>query len=48
MSGQPFRFESATSLTRFTGYAADNLRAFLRGLERVPGGPIHHHPHHAP
>lgn len=47
MSGQPFRFESATSLTRFTGYAADNLRAFLRGLERVPGGSIYHHLYHA-
>lgn len=47
MAIEPFRFESSTSLTRFTGYAADNLRAFLRGLERVPGGSIYHHLHNA-
>lgn len=47
MAGKPFRFESSLSLTRYTGYAADNLRALLRGLERVPGGSIFHHLHHA-
>lgn len=47
MAPKPFRFESALSLTRYTGYAADNLRALLRGLERVPGGSIYHHLHHA-
>jgi len=47
MARKPFRFEFALSLTRYTGYAADNLRALLRGLERVPGGSIYHHLHHA-
>lgn len=47
MAGKPFRFESSLSLTRYTGFAADNLRSLLRGLERVPGGSIYYHLHHA-
>lgn len=47
MGCKPFVFETSLSLTRYTGFAADNLRAFLRGLERVPGGSIYHHLHHA-
>lgn len=47
MARRPFVFENASSLTRYTGYSADNLRALLRGLERVPGGSIFYHFHYA-
>lgn len=45
--GEPFVFQNASSLTRYTGYSVDNLRAMLRGLERVPGGSIFYHFHYA-
>ncbi len=44
---RPFLFETSLSLTRYTGFAANNLRALLKGLQRVPGGSIYHHLYHA-
>ncbi len=44
---RPFAFQSAASLVKHTGYSADNVRALLRGLQRVPGSSIFYHVHHA-
>lgn len=44
---KPFVFYSAAVLNRTTGYQADNLRALVRGLQRVPDGAIFYHLHYA-
>ncbi|MHB1843899.1 MAG: DUF5752 family protein [Deltaproteobacteria bacterium] len=44
---RPFEFQSSASLVKHTGFSADNVRALLKGLQRVPGSSIFYHVHHA-
>ncbi len=44
---RPFEFQNAFSLVTHTGYAADDLRSLLRGIQRVPGSSIFYHVHHS-
>jgi len=39
----PFVFQSEVGAVRSTGYRADDLQAFIHGLERVSGSSIYYH-----
>jgi hypothetical protein len=43
----PFFFQSVANVTRYTGLAADNPRALLRGIQRASGASIFYHVFHA-
>jgi hypothetical protein len=44
---QTFRFQSTASITRYTGIAADNPRALLKGIQKASGASIFYHVFHA-
>lgn len=43
----PFTFQSTATLTRFTGFSADNARSLQRGIAKVSGASLFYHLHFA-
>ncbi len=43
----PFRFMTATWITTWTGYTAEDLPSLLHGIRQVPSPSIYYHVHHA-
>jgi hypothetical protein len=41
----PFVFQSTATLTRFTGFSADNARSLQRGIAKVSGASLFYHLH---